>query len=94
MDDENEKDNKELINLLQEKVDYFYKEKVVVHIKLKSGFWKRGVIINKRPASFFILNENLEGSQPIFYLEIKDIEKYIEKKGDYDEKKQSSFYQL
>ena len=68
--------------LLEHKANIFFKSQQVVHITFKKGFWKRGVIVEVS-SDFFMLNERKEGMQPVFFLEIKDIMQYNErKKGD------------
>ena len=61
------------IDILKQKVNIFYKNMTLVHISLKNGFWKRGYI-TELSADFFMLDETLEGLQPIFFQELKNIE--------------------
>lgn len=70
----NENEN-ESVEILKQKAKYFYDNKITIHIKYKKGFWKRGQI-KEIKKDYFVLNENLEGKIPIFFLEVKDIEKY------------------
>jgi len=60
---------------LQQKADYFYKNNIIVHVKYRRGFWKRGYI-TKVSSDFFILKENFDGNIPVFFLELKDIEQF------------------
>lgn len=66
------------VKTLQKKVDYFFKSKECVHVKFKRGFWKNGYV-TEISADFFILDELIEGDMPVFFMEIKDVEKYNKK---------------
>ena len=68
----------EEVEALQQKADYFFKNKTAVHIKFKRGYFKRGMI-TEISSDFFILQEFLEGSQPCFFLQIIDIEPFKKK---------------
>ena len=74
-------DEKEMIEVTKKKVDYFYKNKVIIHISLKADKFLNGEI-KKVEKDFFILEDFKEGSQPVFYEEIlpNGITKYMEKK--------------
>ena len=63
--------NEEMIK----RAEYFFKDKLLVHIKTKKGGFYNG-IIKEMSADFFILNERLLGEMPIFFLEIERIEPY------------------
>jgi hypothetical protein len=65
-------------NLMQQKADYFFKNKKAVHVKYKKGFFKNGEII-EISSDFFMLNDFLEGEFPVFFLEIEEIELYTTK---------------
>jgi len=64
--------------LIKKKVEAFQPLNERVHITLKGGMWKRGIIITIKP-DFFLLNETLEGILPVFFQEVSKIEKYIQK---------------
>lgn len=66
------------VEALKQKAKYFYGKNLKVHIKFKQNFWKNGSIkeINE---DHFIIDENIEGEMPIFWLEIKDLEEFKEK---------------
>lgn len=74
MNEKNEGD----LNILKEKVSYFFKGKVLVHISLNNGYWKRGYVTEISDL-FFMLDETLEGLQPIFFQELKNIEPWRKK---------------
>ena len=67
------------INILQKKVEYFFKNKTQVHITFKKKYWKNGVII-KNSNDFFILQDKFE-TVMIFYLEISSIQPYAKNAG-------------
>jgi len=75
-------DEKGMIEIIKKKVDYFYKNKIPAHLSLKTERFLNGKIkeINDE---FFILDDFVEGEQPIFYIEIlpNGIKKYKEKNG-------------
>jgi len=73
--------NEEDVNVkaLEQKATYFYKESIPIHVKFKRGFWKRGYILEVG-SDFFMMKEFIEGEMPVFFLEIKDIEKFNENK--------------
>ena len=65
--------------IIQKKADAFWVLKEKVHISLTNGNWKRWIIKDIK-SDFFILDESLEGNQPIFFVEVRSIEKYTPKK--------------
>ena len=74
--------NNDTRTFIQKKADAFWLLKTKVHISLRNGNWKRGIIEEVR-AEFFILNESLEGRMPVFFTEIQTIEAYKPKEIDY-----------
>lgn len=72
--------------ILQKKAEMFYRNKIKVHLRLKSGSWERGMIIGEPNEDAFILRLTEEGikksrgaSQKIFfYLELDSIDEYQE----------------
>ena len=70
-------DNNELNLVLNKKINFFYKEKTLIHIKVKdSGTFYNG-FINKISADFFMFEDRRLGLIPVFLLEIDRIEPYI-----------------
>jgi hypothetical protein len=64
------------ITLLKKKADAFLVLDKLVHISFNNGnFFKRGFIKEVR-SDFFMLEERLEGLQPVFFQEVKSIEIY------------------
>lgn len=73
---ENETTNEDRITLLKKKADAFLVLDKLVHISFNNGgFFKRG-FIKEVKADFFMLQERLEGLQPVFFEEVKSIEVY------------------
>lgn len=64
--------------LLKKKVDLFFKDKTKVHISYNKGYWKRGYI-TEVSSDFFMLDETLEGLFPVFFIEIKSVDKFNER---------------
>jgi len=73
-------DEKQMIEIIKKRVDYFYQQKKAVHIALKTEKWLNGKIIEISD-DFFILDDFKEGKQPVFYIEIlpNGINEYHEK---------------
>ena len=67
------------MTMIEKKANAFYLLQTKVHIFLNNGWWKRGYVKDVR-TEFLILDEILEGEQPIFFEEIKSIEAYTPKK--------------
>jgi hypothetical protein len=77
-------DDNDTITILQKRIQAYADLKIRVHITLKSGLWKRG-IITKVGDEFFMLEESLQGEMPIFFQEIEKIDKYFDKReGEHD----------
>jgi len=67
------KDNEQ--KLMIEKFDFFYNERVPVHIKKLNGEWLNGNLIDRRSDSVFVIDEKLKGHVTIFVSEVKDVDK-------------------
>lgn len=65
--------------MIRQKIDYFFKNKKSIHIQFKKGNWKNGEI-KEISSDFFMLDEFLEGMQPIFFQQIEDVDVYTTKK--------------
>lgn len=59
-------------DLIFKKVGVFLNSGVMVHINLKNGLFRRGVII-EGCADFLVMQERVLGEQTIFYSEIASI---------------------
>ena len=64
-----------------EKFNFFYSERVPVHIKKISGEWLNGRLTERKTDSVFILDEREKGLVTIFITEVKDVEMLKPKEG-------------
>jgi hypothetical protein len=69
MTNENMK-NEELIFLAFDK-------KIKLHIVLESGDWRNG-FVKEIKADFFLFDDTINGVEPIFYLQLKKVEPFME----------------
>jgi len=67
------------INPIKEKVKYYFKNQIKVHIKKKNGWFNNGRII-EFTGDLLILEDRVLGSIPIYLIEILEIEKAKEDK--------------
>jgi hypothetical protein len=68
----------ELNELTKAKVKYFFDNKISVHISKTNGFFNNGLIL-EYVEDYLIINDERNGPTPIYFIEIKDIEKRLEK---------------
>ncbi len=68
----------ELNELTKKKVEYFYHNKIRVHISKKNGFFHNGIILEFQ-SDLIILDDEKNGATPIYFLEILEIEKRKDK---------------
>jgi hypothetical protein len=64
--------------LIRKRVQYFYENKVVVHVRKNDGFFYNGVIL-EYAGDLIILDDERIGAIPIYFMEIKYIEKRYDK---------------
>lgn len=64
----------ELNEITKKKVEYFYNNKIPVHIIKKNGFFNNGIILQFQ-SDLIILDDEKNGAMPIYFLEILEIEK-------------------
>lgn len=73
----NDNDNEEI---LRKKVGVFFKQQIPIHIKFKKkSHWMRGYIL-ELSADYFVLNEFIQGEQPVFFVECETIEPYQQRR--------------
>lgn len=70
----NEEINEDISNLTKRAL-FFMKEKISVHIKLKTGFFYNGLIMEVAENEFIILLDRMYGETPVFFTEMLKIEK-------------------
>jgi hypothetical protein len=68
----------ELNELTKTKVKYFYDNKISVHISKNNGFFHNGLIL-QYVEDYLIIDDEMNGAMPIYFVEIKEIEKRREK---------------
>lgn len=68
----------ELNEITKSKVKYFFENNISVHISKTNGFFHNGMII-EYVEDYLILDDERNGATPIYFIEIKDIEKRREK---------------
>ena len=56
-----------------------FKSQLKIHVNLVDGYFKNGTV-KEMSADFFIMKKNDGYEEPIFYIEVRDVEPYIEKK--------------
>jgi len=66
----NKKMNKDIIN---EKLNFFYKEKCRVHVSRFDGMFWNGIITNKKSDDVFEFYEDKFGESLLFISEIRDV---------------------
>ena len=59
---------------MTEKFNFFYFEKVPVHIKKHDGEWMNGKLLEKKSDEVFMLEEREKGLVTIFTSDVKDVE--------------------
>ncbi len=77
-DNDNDNDNAELI---REKVDFYFKQKILVHINLKINKEFLNGSIREVSDDFFMLDERVRGIIPVFFLGVYNIKELKEEKG-------------
>lgn len=63
---------------IQKKAGYFFDNQISVHIKKKNGYFHNGFILEIQE-DLIILGDEVDGSMPIYSVEILEIEKREEK---------------
>jgi len=66
--------------ILREQLQFYKKNSIRVHIEKKNGFFHNGYILEVE-GDLLILDDKKLGAMPIHFIEIKILEKYLEKNG-------------
>lgn len=69
---------KEEEKILKKKAEYFYKNKISVHVKKKNGYFHNGIILEHK-SDLIILDDIKSGAMPIYLIEMVEIEKQEER---------------
>ena len=68
----------ELNEITKSKVKFFFDNKISVHISKTNGFFHNGMIL-EYVEDYLLLDDERNGATPIYFIEIKDIEKRRDK---------------
>ncbi len=71
-------DDKDNVELIKKKVDFFFKQNKSVHINLKKDKEFLNGSILEVNAEFIMLDERMKGTMPVFFLEIYDVDEFKE----------------
>lgn len=55
-----------------------YEKKIKLHISLTNGNWRNGFVIEKPTVDFFKFKDEISGEEPIFFLQLKKVEPYVD----------------
>jgi len=72
--------DEEEIKRIKEKLDFFFKEKVVVHIEKKDKRFLNGLLIEKKSDNVYILKDRVLGLIHIFVSDVYDIDEFQEER--------------
>ena len=78
--------NNENLGINEEKINEAYSNHIKIHIVLRDGSWRNGYI-KELGGGFFIITDSVNGDEPIFLIELKDVEPFMEE-GKGNEKSQ------
>ena len=65
--------------VIQKKCEFFHKGKIAVHIKKENGYFHNGLILEVQ-GDLLIIDDRKNGAMPIYFMEIKEVEKMEESK--------------
>ena len=65
--------------ILREQLAFYKKNSVKIHLEKKNGFFHNGFVLEVE-GDLLILDDQKLGAIPIHFIEIKILEKYLEKK--------------
>jgi|TARA_Y100000296_G_scaffold80134_1_gene105088 prenyltransferase beta subunit len=71
--------NEQELTILKKKTEYFFENKIPVHIKKHNGYFHNGLILELE-SDLFILDDEKNKAMPIYYMEVLEIEKKEDKK--------------
>jgi len=63
--------------LMKEKISFAFKKKIKAHIILKDKTWRNG-FVKDISADFFIFEDDINGKEAIFFLELVNVEPFME----------------
>jgi len=65
-------------NAIKEKLDFFYAEKVAVHISKHNREFLNGKLVEKKSDNIFVIDERNKGLVSVFVSEVFDVEEFRE----------------
>ncbi len=63
----------------KKKVEYFFQNRIIVHVTKNNNYFHNGLILEIE-GDLFILEDEINGAMPIYFFEVKEIEKRKEKR--------------
>ncbi len=66
----------EEINEMMKRAFYFYKDKIMIHVTGHDGTFYNGIIMEISEPDFFLINDRLNGETPVFFSNVKRIERF------------------
>ena len=64
--------------IARKKLEYFYQNKIRVHLKLYNGTFYNGLVFDYKK-DFIILHDRKVGRVPVFFIEIKFVDEFRER---------------
>lgn len=64
-----------MYDTIKAKTQFYFERNLMVHVKVNSGSFYNGFIV-EISSDFFMINDRRLGHMPVFFMEVKDIEKY------------------
>lgn len=61
-------------DIIRKKLEFFKDKNIAIHISKKNGWFHNGKIL-EITGDFFIIDDEKTGAMPIYFIEIKEIEK-------------------
>ena len=61
----------------EEKILLSFQKAIKLHLLLKNGDWRNGYV-KELSSDFFVFTDDVNGSEPIFFMELKKVEPYLE----------------
>ena len=74
-------DDNKTLNI--EKIKEAYYKSIKLHLVLKNKDWRNGYV-KELSADFFVFRDDVNGEQPIFFLELHKVEPYLKEKKEDD----------
>ena len=63
----------------EEKILLSFQKKIKIHLTLRDGSFRNG-FVKELKSDFFMFDDTINGIEPIFFLELKNVEPYMEER--------------